>query len=295
MRKEKPVLSHSQNFLNSNSLVKELIKKSSLNSEDIIYEIGPGKGIITKQLAKVCSKVIAIEYDRSLYEKLRHDFEEEENVEILFGDFLKEKLPNSKEYKIFSNIPFNITAQILTKITSIDNPPVDSYLIMQEEPAKKYSGAPYYKESLRSLMIKPFFEFSIMYKFKNTDFTPIPKVNIVLLRIKQRDKYLIDPKSMKRYSDFLSYAFSQHGKSLQERLKRVFTKEQFKRLSQEIKFNLTVGPLDLKFEQWLGLYKYYESGVSLEKKQLVEGAEKKLVSQQKKITKIHRNRRVNKI
>lgn len=294
MRKEKMVLSHSQNFLNSNTLVKELIKKSSLNSEDVIYEIGPGKGIITKQLAKVCSKVIAIEYDRNLYEELRHDFEEEENIEILYGDFLKEKLPKSIKYKIFSNIPFNITAEILSKITSIDNPPIDSYLIMQDEAAKKYSGAPYYKESLRSLMIKPFFELSIMYKFKNTDFTPVPNVNIVLLRIKERDKYLIDKKNMKRYSDFLSYAFSQHGKSLQERLKRILTKEQFKRLAQELRFNPTLGPLELNFEQWLGLYKYYIVGVSPEKKQLIEGAEKRLISQQKKITKIHRNRRANK-
>lgn len=284
-------LSYSQNFLHSTSLVKKLIENSSLNSEDIVYEIGPGKGIITKQLAKKCSKVVAIEYDKVLYENLKKFLGNENNIELIFGDFLKEKLPTKYNYKIFSNIPFKITAEILAKITSLDNSPEDSYLIIQEEAARKYSGfSSYGKESLRSLMIKPYFELSIIHKFRNTDFSPVPNVNIVLLRIKKREKFLLNIEEIKRYNDFISYAFSQHGGNLKERLKRVFTNEQFKRLAQNLRFDISVRPIQLKFEQWMGLFKYYIKGVSLEKQGIVNGASNRLVAQQKKIDKIHRNR-----
>ncbi len=286
----KQVLSHSQNFLNNKSLVRKLVNESNLKNEDLVYEIGPGKGIITQELAEICSKVVAIEFDKNLYENLINNFINKENVEIIFGDFLKKDLTKG-QYKVFSNIPFNITAEILSKITNLDNPSEDSFLIMQEEAAKKYAGFPYYNESLRSLMLKPYFEFKILYKFKNTDFSPIPKVNIVLLQIKKRDKFLIDKKENKKYADFISYTFSQHGKNLKERLSRIFTVEQFKRLSQELKFNILIRPVELNFEHWLGLFNYYTKGVSREKQALIEGANNKLISQQKKLDKVHRNRR----
>ncbi len=292
MKSSKIKLSHSQNFLRNDSLIKKLIENSSLNSKDIVYEIGPGKGIITKQLSDKCSKVVAIEYDKNLYENLKKSLGDKANVDLIFGDFLKEKLPAGYTYKIFSNIPFNLTAEILTKITSSDNPPEDSYLIIQEEAAKKYSGFPYNnKESLRSLMIKPYFEFSIIHRFENTDFSPTPHANIVLLRIKKREENLLNAEEIKKYNDFISYAFSQHGRNLKERLKGIFTDEQFKRLARDLKFGILARPIELKFEQWIGLFKYYINNVSIEKRKNVTGASNRLISQQKKLDKIHRFRK----
>jgi len=281
---------HSQNFLTNNTLVKELINISGITKDDLILEIGSGKGIITYHLADKLSKIVAIEYDKELFELLRKKFDLRENVEIIFGDFLKIELPRIP-YKIFSNIPFNITSQILAKITTLDSLMMESFLIIQEEAAKKYCGFPYYNESLRSLMIKPFYKLDIIHKFRKTDFSPVPNVNIVFLKISKREYSIIENNSFDKYSDFISYVFLNHGKDLKERLKKILTYEQYKRLSNELNFKIDAKPIEVNFEQWIGLFKYFIIGVSKEKQAIIFGASKKLIEQQLKLDKIHRNRK----
>jgi 23S rRNA (adenine-N6)-dimethyltransferase len=284
-------LCHTQNFLHSSKLVSELLEESSIGKDDIVVEIGPGRGIITRQLAKSCKKVYGIEYDVYLYEKLNQMFSDCKNVEILFGDFLKTGLPRISSYKVFSNIPFNITAAILAKLTLSPNPPEDAYIVIQEEAARKYAGRPYNKECLRSLLLKPHFEMRILHKFKNTDFVPVPKVNIVLLCIEKRKDILLKQSETRLYRDFISYVFCRHGKSLKERSGPIFSCEQFRRLSNNAGLNINAGPLDLGFEQWLVIFRYFAGCVSAEKKSLVFGAYSALIKHQGKLDKLHRSRR----
>lgn len=284
-------LHHSQNFLHSTKLVVDLLNKSNIGKEDVVIEIGPGKGIITEQLVKKCRKVYGIEYDFYLYEKLKLKYPDSRNVEIINGDFLKVDLPCKDKYKVFSNIPFSITAEILYKLTFSPNPPEDSYIIIQEEAARKYAGKQYNRESLRSLLLKPHFDLKIIHRFKNTDFVPIPKVNAVLLHINKRKHSLVEEHEAEIYKDFIAYAFSMSGKNLKERMKHIFSHEQFRRLSHSLEFQSTAGLIDLSFEQWLELFRYFIKGVSVEKRKLVHGSYQKLLNSQKKIEKIHRNRR----
>lgn len=89
-------LKNSQNFLINKNLVRNLIVKSKLEKNDTVIEIGPGKGIITNLLAEYVGNVIAIEYDENLFRILvsQNKFE---NIEYVYGDFLKYHLP-SKQY-----------------------------------------------------------------------------------------------------------------------------------------------------------------------------------------------------
>jgi len=290
MSKDERQLSHSQNFLRNSKLVAKLVAGSEISSDDTVFEIGPGKGIITHQLAEKAMKVIAVEYDKKLANSLKRAFAEYENVEIIFGDFLQVKLPRQGNYKVFSNIPFNLTADILERLTSVVNPPQDSYLIVQEDAAKKYAGSPYGEERLRSLMLKPRFELVITYRFKSTDFYPVPRVNIVMLRIQKRRQCLLSPKDMNAYGDFVAYAFGQHGKNLKERLKRIFTNEQFRRQASERKFSPSARPGDLNFDQWLDLFRYFIKGVSDDKQAITHGSCSRLTREQRKLEKIHRTR-----
>ena len=282
-----PKLSHSQNFLHSRALVKRLIGMTNIAGDDVVVEIGPGRGIITKQLAKVCSKVIAIEYDVGLCEKLRRDLRAMGNVAIRCGDFLTYDLP-AHEFKIFANIPFNITSAIMAHITTGLHLPTDAYLIVQEEAARKYSGLPYSKESLKSLLIKPQFKLRIIYHFANTDFSPVPNAYIVFLHMHRRNVPLLKEAEYKQYRDFLCFVFSQHGRDLGERMRAVFTKPQIRRLAQEFGFSTAARPIDLSIDQWLGVFCYYLMGT--EKQRLVQDAEKKLLRQQSRLAKMHRNR-----
>ncbi len=287
---ERKSILYSQNFLKKPELVQHLLEKSSIDPKDIVYEVGPGRGIITEQLAFRCKKVIAIEKDQDLFLKLKHRFGQNPKIKIHQGDFLKYKLPQT-EYKVFSNIPFNITADIIKKLVNTENSPEDTYLIVQEEAAKKFTGSPYTsKETLSVLLIKPWFEPKVIHNFKRGDFQPPPGVNTVLLRLQKRKESVVDTKNSQLYKDFLAYTFSQWQPTLKEALRKIFTREQFKKLAKDLNFSQSATPTEIKFNQWLGLFKYFLVEVANHKKQLTIGAEKNLQKQQAKLEKIHRTR-----
>lgn len=285
-------IQYSQNFLKSKKIVEHLIKKSSINLKDIVYEIGPGRGVITQELAKRCKKVIAIEKDKQLFNYLRGRFKNNSKIEIKYGDFLHYPLPKEECYKVFSNIPFNITAEIIHKLTSAKNPSEDIYLFVQKEAAKKFIGFPYAKKTqMEALFLKPWFDLKVLYHFKRTDFEPLPRVDIVFLRIKKRQQPLINKNQSQDYRDFIVYGFSQWKPTLREGFKKIFTKTQFKKLSKDLKIPYNVTPAQLNFDQWYKLFQYFLIGVSENKKKKIFGAENILKNQQKNLQKIHRTRK----
>lgn len=282
-------LKHSQNFLRKPELVSELIKKSSLQKDDTVLEIGSGKGIITEALAKSVKSVIAIEADTGLYNELSEKLRRFPNVKIHNSDFLQYDLPKGR-YKIFSNIPFNITAEIIKKIVEAQNAPEHSYLIVQEEAAKKYAGQPYGKETLFSVVNKPWFGFSITHKFRRTDFNPAPKVDTVLLSIQKLVQPSIQSSQAAQYKDFVTYGFTSVRPNLKKGYKNVFGHIQFLKLADELKFPADAKPTDLNFEQWLGMFNYFLNGVEPRRRQQILGSSEKLGRQQKTLDKIHRTR-----
>ncbi len=287
-RKEKSSIKYTQNFFRKPQIIRDLIKRSNIKYNDLVYEIGPGKGIITKELSKTGADIIAIEKDKELGIKLKEKFSDYSNVKIKIGDFLKENLPKNREYKVFSNIPFIITADIIKKLTLSKNPPIDIYLGVQKEAAKKFSGSP--REKLASLLLKPFFEIFILYHFKRKDFYPVPNVDIVLLRIKKREKELVGKNNINLYKDFIVYGFNQRKSSIVKTFKKIFTNKQINKLSKNLNFKPSAKPSHLSFQQWLGLFNYFLENVE-EKKRLVYGWFATLKHQQSKLQKVHRNRK----
>lgn len=247
-----------QNFLRSPKLVRRLVGMSRIGPTDTVYEIGPGNGIITAALANVARHVIAIEKDPELVRRLRERFRALDNVEIVEKDFLaysfrtraRSSVPS--DYKIFANIPYNITAQIVRKIIYERSNVGEGYLILQKEAAKKFSGFP--RETLFSVLAKPFFEFQILSRLRRTDFCPVPNVDSVLLSIKRRTRPLIETQDVASYRDFVQYGFGRWKPNLKLAFKHVFTYKQWKRLAHDLDFPLNATPTELSFEQWLGLF-----------------------------------------
>lgn len=283
-------IKYSQNFVKSPGLVAKLLDKSSITSADTVYEIGSGTGVITAELTKYCKQVVAVEADSRLIDNLNENFNNSDNVKIIRGNFLDQSLP-SQPYKIFSNIPFNITADIVRKLVEANNPPDDSYLFVQKEAAMKLAGKPYGgQETQFSVLTKPWFEFSEAHKFSKTDFQPAPAVEVVLLRVRKLPAPLVKAVERPVYSDFIVYSFNTKKASLRKGLEDIFTHNQFKRLARELHFDLKATPTELGFEQWLGLFKYFMVGVIEEKQQLVRGAKAQQKQQQQKMEKVHRTR-----
>ncbi len=254
-----------QNFLKDPRLVAALVTNSSITPADVVLEIGPGEGIITQELAKIAGKVIAVEQDSVLAARLRKDLRWKQHVQIHTADFLQFKLEDAA-YKIFSNIPFNRTADILRTILSSDRVS-DAYLIVQSEAAQKYSGVP--RETKASVLAKPWFTFDFAYRFERSNFEPVPSVDVVLLHIQRQARPRVEKPLAETYRKFVNYGFHSTNQNLSLAFKKVFTYTQWKRLSKEFGFPVKVKPTELRFEQWLGVFNYFTKGVAEEKKNLV--------------------------
>jgi len=252
-------------------LARRLVGMSKIGPRDIVYEIGPGNGIITAVLARIARQVIAIEKDPELAHRLRERFRLVRNVEVVEQDFLDytfrtprtdsvlyrrlgQRTPAS-EYKIFANIPYNITSQIVRKILYEASDIGETHLILQKEAAQKFSGSP--KESLCSILAKPFFEFQILSHLRRTDFWPVPNVDSVLLSIKRRPRPLIDTPDVAPYRDFVQYGFGRWKPNLKLAFKHTFTYKQWKRIARDLGFPLNATPTELSFKQWLNLYRAF--------------------------------------
>lgn len=191
----------SQNFLTSRALISRLLKMTSITKEDTVLEIGAGKGHITKALSDSCKTVISYEIDRKLYETLRPQLAD--NVRLYHKDFLSCRLP-SEPYLVFANIPYSRTTDIVRKLTNARPLPNAIWLVMEKGAAKRFCGLP--KDSLQSLLIKPFFETKIIYHFKREDFHPAPRVDSVLVEWKRKELPDIHPTQKREFSAFLSHS-----------------------------------------------------------------------------------------
>jgi 23S rRNA (adenine-N6)-dimethyltransferase len=260
--RQRKQISLAQNFLRNPKLVRRLVRMSKIGLSDTVFEIGPGNGIITAALASAARQVIAVEKDPELVRRLRERFCRVENVEIVEKDFLNYSFRTrlafgaAADYKIFANIPYNRTAQIVRKILHERSNLCEAYLIMQKEAAKKFSGSP--RETLFSILVKPCFDLQILAQLKRTDFWPIPNVDSVLFSIKRRANPLISAQDVALYRQFVQYGFEKWKPHLRLAFKNVFTYQQWKRLARDLSFPLNATPTELNLEQWLGLYERFK-------------------------------------
>ena len=196
----------SQNFLRDRELVKRLIRASGISCQDSVLEIGAGSGNITEALVSVSKRVTAVEIDKELFAHLSYRLRNNKALELVCGNFLDLDLPK-EPYKVFSNIPFSITGEIVKKLLFSDNPPESSNLIVQKEAAGKFMINKR-KNSMLSILFFPWFEFKISHIFNRTDFTPIPSVELCLLQIIRRSQPLIPNESLSKFRDLVVFKFT---------------------------------------------------------------------------------------
>jgi len=282
---------YSQNFITDQNLIQTLLKKTSINKDDLVLEIGAGKGFITKELSKIAKNVIALEIDRNFINFLKKDLATCKNLDIVSADFLPRDLP-AKPYKVFSNIPFNITAEILHKLMNSEDL-IDCYLFVQKEAALKYTGAPHAdetKETMQSVLHKPLYEFEILHNFHKSDFTPETNVDIVLLRILPLKQNFIKPDLYNTYKDFVSFLFNNANPTVKASFRKIFTKTQVEQIEDSI-MNLNISsPAKIPFGNWLKIFDIFDKHTSLSQKQKVKGWRNKMLAEELKTSKINRTR-----
>ncbi len=193
-RKVKAKKKFGQNFINNLTVVNQILEGANVNEEDIIVEIGPGAGFMTKQLAIKSKQVFCVEIDRSLQSVLSNLENDYANIEILYDDFLKidykEYLAkrNIDRYKVVANLPYYITSPILMKLLEEDNR-FDSITIMvQQEVGNRLVASPKSKDyGALTLLTNILCDVNVICEVDRTMFNPSPNVDSVVVKLTKNE------------------------------------------------------------------------------------------------------------
>lgn len=184
------VASHSQHFLHSPRLVAELIGHSNIRRADTVYDLGAGTGIISTQLARRCRQVVAVEVEPTALASLRRNTSNFTNITIVSRDIMQLDLPDAP-YKIFANIPFDLSAPLVRRLTRANTPPRSIYLITQTQFARKLLADNRHFTSQLGAMIAPWWSVRIRRPLRRSDYTPPPAVDTCLVELKPRPDPLV--------------------------------------------------------------------------------------------------------
>lgn len=225
---------YAQHFLSSQRTVAELIGHSNIRKNDTVYDLGAGSGIITSVLARRCKQVIAVEIEPVALKKLRYNMQDFDNVTIVDKDILSLDI-KEESYKIFANIPFNLSAAVVRRFTESDTPPKAMYLIVQRQFARKLVPGNDHFTSQLAAQIGPWFVARIRKPLRKSDFTPPPNVDTVLLEIKPREELLLPKEAADSYRKFIerSFAEQKYFTSLQRAKANISPEKTPSQLSQD--------------------------------------------------------------
>ena len=214
-----------QNFLINQHVVDKIVENSHITKEDLVIEIGPGLGTLTKDLLEKAGKVICIELDKKMIKILTDRFSLYDNFELIHGDVLKvrlnkiikeEKEKNGFKFaKIVANLPYYITTPIIMKLLE-DRLDLESITVMiQKEvadrliaiPGEKETGAitysVYYYATAEGIMEVP-----------NDSFIPEPEVTSKVIKLTLRKEPPVEVKSRGVMFKIIKSAFMQRRKTL---------------------------------------------------------------------------------
>lgn len=220
-----------QNFLINDEAVEKIIEGARISKEDLVIEIGPGLGTLTKELLDNAGKVIAIELDKRMIEILTDRFKLYNNFELINEDVLKVNLNeliqnnlnknNLKQAKIVANLPYYITTPIIMKLLE-ERLDIESITVMVqkevadrliENPGGKNTGAItysvyYYATSEDIMVVEP------------NSFIPEPAVESKVIKLNIRKENAVKVKDEKLMFKIIKYAFMQRRKTLVNALEK---------------------------------------------------------------------------
>ncbi|OGW38676.1 MAG: hypothetical protein A2Y97_12200 [Nitrospirae bacterium RBG_13_39_12] len=240
-----------QNFLYDPSILKKIVEAAQLNTEDLVVEIGPGHGSLTKMLAEEARKVIAIELDEELFRNLAKELAGYENVELICKDALKYPYEQLSKFKAVANIPYYITTPLIFRLLEIGRTqPVDTQrakeiipprpplanmesvdykvkknlesmtLTVQKEVAERIAAGPGGKDyGVLSIMVQYYAKPGLEFIIPKGAFRPVPKVDSAVVHFKVLERPSVNVDNEKFFFSLVKTAFSQRRKFLSNSLK----------------------------------------------------------------------------
>ncbi len=261
-----------QNFLHSDGALTKIIKAGKLKKEDIVLEIGPGRGALTKKLLETGVTVLAVEKDNVLVPYLQELFKKQikkQQLRIIHADILdfdpkKYNLKNNS-YKLIANIPYYITGAIFRKFLGNRVMPSCMVLLVQEEVARRITNDTE-KESILSLSIKAYGTPRYVGKVSRGSFFPSPHVDSAILCIDNitKNNFVKQGPALRDYEEYffmvVHAGFAHKRKVLIKNLELIADKENISRTFTALDLNRNIRAEDVPLSTWLLLCKEIKKG-----------------------------------
>lgn len=243
----------SDHRLRNANVAQRIVASTGLSPPALVYEFGAGAGDLTAALVPHAGRIVAIEQDRQLWQRLRARFQSEPRVNPVLGDFRHVPRPRQRASEVVANLPFAHTSEAMRSLLSARSGPRAAHLIIERDAAMRWGG--FGEETLVSVLAKPWFEVRIALALRRRDFAPPPRTDCVLLTTRRRLRPLLPAADERGYARFVRRGFGQGRGSARRNLAGALGYERFGRAARALGIEREARPGALSFEQWLGLWR----------------------------------------
>ena len=186
-----------QNFLKDKKIVVKIANLSNITKNDLVIEVGPGRGILTAELAERAKLVLAYEIDNELEHSLSELQKKYSNIDIIYDDFINRNIESdikSYEYKniyFISNVPYYITTPILMKLMNSNVDFQKIVMMVQKEVGDRFSAKPKTKEyGSLTVCLNYFYNVYKELDVNRSEFIPVPNVDSVVVSFTKKENLL---------------------------------------------------------------------------------------------------------
>lgn len=253
-----------QNFLISQEVVNNIIKASEISEKDLVIEIGPGLGTLTKRLLEQAGKVICVELDTKMINILEERFFLYKNLEIINQDILKVDLKNKikqekekngfEKVKIVANLPYYITTPIIMKLLEEELDLESITVMIQKEVADRLTAIPGKKNTgAITYTVYYYTDSEEILEVPKDSFIPEPEVTSEVIKLNIRKTPIVEPKNKEKMFKVIKCAFTQRRKTLLNSLVNtniLDNKQQGINMLNSLNINENIRPEELTIEQF---------------------------------------------
>ncbi|HHW68999.1 MAG TPA: 16S rRNA (adenine(1518)-N(6)/adenine(1519)-N(6))-dimethyltransferase RsmA [Tenericutes bacterium] len=244
---------YGQNFIIDENIINSIINKSNINKDTMIIEIGPGAGSLTNKLCKVAKNVLCYEIDDTLKPILDDLKKTNDNLEIIYKDFLKADIENDikkyifKDIYVIANLPYYITTPIIIKIIE-ENISVSKIVVMvQKEVGDRFKAKPGTKDyGSLSVYLNYYYDIKKVLDVSRNVFIPKPNVDSIVVSFeKKNNNYELNNKEL--FFKLVRDSFTQKRKTLKNNLKS-YNLEKISNVLERYGYDLSVRAEELSIE-----------------------------------------------
>lgn len=251
-----------QHFLRDPHMSRKIVELSSIQPSDVVVEIGPGRGVMTRLLRSRCRKLIAVEIDEALAARLRKEFRDDPQVEILRQDILKTSLESlaaraeTAQIYVFGNLPYYITSPILHQLLDERQRIRRMTLLMQYEVAERITAGPGSRNyGYLSVLAQSYSKPWIVLDVPPGAFSPPPKVQSALVDFEMaRSLPAWNEETDALFHRFVQICFRGKRKNLLNNLAQAYPRKRAQEIIENLEWDKHIRAEQLSLEQFIALF-----------------------------------------